>query len=100
MLLYLQAKEKGVKIIDEDGLFSLIKAAPAPDAPPEEAPLPSPTPASAGEAASPSASGRRLPASFSGRASPALPSAAASTSQAGVHSLNVCLLHPLTVDAC
>lgn len=80
-----------MKIIDEDGLFSLIEAAPAPDAPPEEASPPSPSPASAaraGQAASPSAGGRRMPASFSGRAAPAPPSAAASSSHAGGYSLN------------
>lgn len=82
-----QAKEKGVKIIDEDGLFSLIDAAPAPDAPLEEPPPPASISAgnvSPVSAAAPSASGRRMPASFSGRAAPSAPAAAPSTSHAGV----------------
>ncbi|CAL8468443.1 g7983 [Coccomyxa elongata] len=80
------AKEKGVKIIDEDGLFSLINAAPAPDAPLEEAPPPASISAgtvSLGPASAPSTSGRRMPASFSGRAAPSAPAAAPSSSHAG-----------------
>lgn len=31
-----QARDKGVKLVDEDGLFSLIKAAPEPHAPAQQ----------------------------------------------------------------
>ncbi len=87
----LQAKEKGVRIIDEDGLFSLINAAPAPDAPPEEAAAPMAVPTGAlkppHSAPSPGTGHRRMPASFSGRAAPTAP-AAPSTSHAGVQDNN------------
>ena len=85
-----QAKEKDVKIIDEDGLFSLINAAPAPDAAlDEEAPPPasiSGTTMHPGPAAAPSPSGRSLPASFSGRVAASAPAAAPSRTHAGVPS--------------
>lgn len=76
-----------MKIIDEDGLFSLINAAPAPDAPLEEVTPPASISAgtvSPGPASAPSTSGRRMPASFSGRAAPSAPAAAPSSSHAGV----------------
>ena len=34
--LLMQARDKGVKLIDEDGLFSLLKASPEPHAPPQQ----------------------------------------------------------------
>lgn len=84
-----------MKIIDEDGLFSLINAAPAPDAPLEEAAAPLAAPADAAKppqsAPSPGAEHRRLPASFSGRAAPTAPTAAPSTSHAGVQDITGCV---------
>lgn len=82
----LQAKEKGVKIIDEDGLFSLIKAAPDPNAQAQQAAASAPRPASAGAASAQAAAqkGKAAVKPFSG------PSAV-SSSRAGLSPMS--LLH-------
>lgn len=90
-----------MKIIDEDGLVSLIKAARAPNAPQEELPAARPAfhaqpPQSAAPNASPTQGRRRIPASLTGQAprpsAPATAAAAAaprpSTSSAGERSIH------------
>ena len=83
---HLQAKEKGVKVIDEDGLFSLIKAAPDPNAQTQQPAASAPRPASAGAAPAQAAAQKGKAA-----VKPLSGPSAASSSRAGLSPLS--LLH-------
>ncbi len=73
-----QARDKGVKLIDEDGLFSLIKAAPEPHAPAQQ-PVASAPSAAASDAAPLKAASPKGKAAAMPKSAPA----AASGSRAG-----------------
>ena len=82
----LQAREKGVKLIDENGLFSLFKAAPEPKAPAQPA-------ASSAPAAVPSSRAPAQAASQKGKAAAAgLPAHAPDTAYMSCVGLCACTL--------